>query len=263
MPPNTSHTHDPAIIRTIPFYQHLLAQLTTMPRSAHAFLCIAAPGSGFETMIQFCEEDVRKTYPDLRIIRIEAEKAEGRYKDISITEVRALKSTLSLSATQLQIVIISQADMLTQEAANALLKIIEEPPRDTLFILHAPSRESVIATIASRCQWIQCRYSFTDCTEPLCTYAPFFYTETGSTETPLWKSTEINPDLADVSRQILEYNEHTFATLETTLRANAIFFARNNKAAARVVGMTDAYILAKQYRDRNMGVQSAVDRIFI
>lgn len=48
-------------------------------------------------------------------------------------------------------IIIADAHKLTPEAANAFLKILEQPPKGTIIILTAPSRESVLETVASRC----------------------------------------------------------------------------------------------------------------
>src|SRR5207245_6971191 len=51
-----------------------------------------------------------------------------------------------------KIVILDNADLLRQEAANALLKTIEEPPPDSLIILVSSHPESLLSTIRSRCQ---------------------------------------------------------------------------------------------------------------
>ena len=54
-----------------------------------------------------------------------------------------------------KIVILNNADLLRQEAANALLKTIEEPPPDSLIILVSGRPDSLLATIRSRCQEIR------------------------------------------------------------------------------------------------------------
>lgn len=48
--------------------------------------------------------------------------------------------------------IIWQADKMNQAASNKLLKLIEEPPKDTVFLLIAEDEEQIIQTIKSRCQ---------------------------------------------------------------------------------------------------------------
>ncbi len=77
-------------------------------------------------------------------------------KQIPVESVRALQQFLSLKipgASQGSIaraVVVEDADLLTTEAQNALLKTLEEPPSDTILILMAPSVESVLPTIRSR-----------------------------------------------------------------------------------------------------------------
>lgn len=52
---------------------------------------------------------------------------------------------------------IDRADLLRENSANALLKTIEEPPADTIFILSARSSSAVLPTIVSRCQVVAFR----------------------------------------------------------------------------------------------------------
>ena len=55
-----------------------------------------------------------------------------------------------------QIVIVEDADRLTEQAANALLKVVEEPPSRTVFLLCAPSvdPEDISVTLRSRCRHV-------------------------------------------------------------------------------------------------------------
>jgi DNA polymerase III delta prime subunit len=76
---------------------------------------------------------------------------------ISIEQIRGLVPPLSLSLTSPnggRVVIIDQADVLTVEAQNALLKLIEEPPRKTTFVLVAAQLERLLPTVRSRCATI-------------------------------------------------------------------------------------------------------------
>jgi DNA polymerase-3 subunit delta' len=54
-----------------------------------------------------------------------------------------------------KIVVIEDAQLLTPEAQNALLKILEEPPANTFIFLGTETRESLLSTILSRCQIIE------------------------------------------------------------------------------------------------------------
>lgn len=73
---------------------------------------------------------------------------------ISIDEIRGFIHHLALAPVQgtLRIGIIEEADRLTPEAGNALLKFLEEPPRQTVVVLAARSEEELLPTIVSRCQ---------------------------------------------------------------------------------------------------------------
>ena len=55
-----------------------------------------------------------------------------------------------------QVVVIEDADRLTEGAANALLKVVEEPPASTVFLLCAPSvdPEDIAITLRSRCRHV-------------------------------------------------------------------------------------------------------------
>lgn len=79
--------------------------------------------------------------------------AENETK-IYIEDIRALKSFLSLKPYlgPYKIIIIDDADRLTLEAANALLKILEEPPSFSLLFLISSMPQSLPDTIVSRCQ---------------------------------------------------------------------------------------------------------------
>jgi hypothetical protein len=77
---------------------------------------------------------------------------------VTIDQVRNLQKSLSLQANHQQnmqsvtrIAVLEQADLLTQEAQNALLKVIEELPSSTVIFIVAPSRNDVLPTIQSRC----------------------------------------------------------------------------------------------------------------
>ncbi len=94
----------------------------------------------------------RLEHPDSRWI----EPAEG--KDvIGIEQIRDLVAALSLTSFQGQgkAAVIAPADAMTMNAANSLLKTLEEPPGATLLVLVADRIGTLPATILSRCQRIQ------------------------------------------------------------------------------------------------------------
>lgn len=84
----------------------------------------------------------------------EAMKMEGKSPLINVEEAKRMLSTLSMSALEggYRAVVIYLPEKMNQEAANRLLKIIEEPPQKTQFILITHAPEKVLQTISSRCQ---------------------------------------------------------------------------------------------------------------
>ena len=76
---------------------------------------------------------------------------------ITIKQIREIEKFLSKKPYQknLNICLIKQADKLTIPAQNALLKTLEEPPKNSLIILLAKNENQLLETITSRCQIIQ------------------------------------------------------------------------------------------------------------
>jgi DNA polymerase-3 subunit delta' len=76
---------------------------------------------------------------------------------IKIGQIRELLATLSMKpfGLGLRVVPISEASAMNPPAANALLKILEEPPDRTVLILMAVQTDSILSTIRSRCQVVR------------------------------------------------------------------------------------------------------------
>lgn len=94
-----------------------------------------------------CKRLAAGAYPDF--VTLSAEPG----KSILITQVRALRAALGLKPYESgrRLVLIDEAHLLTDEAQNALLKLIEEPPADTIFILCTHRLMSLLPTVRSRC----------------------------------------------------------------------------------------------------------------
>jgi DNA polymerase-3 subunit delta' len=77
---------------------------------------------------------------------------------IRIASIRDVKKNISMGAQQRgrRVVIISEADAMTMEAANAFLKTLEEPNTNVTIILTSSRREQLLQTILSRCQQLRC-----------------------------------------------------------------------------------------------------------
>ncbi|MFQ5835575.1 MAG: DNA polymerase III subunit delta', partial [bacterium] len=96
-----------------------------------------------------CRKIDHLNHPDVRVITPE----EG---SIKIEQIRDLKreAGYKLFEGKKKVWIIEEADKLTLEAANSLLKILEEPPPDVVFILISEIPEKLLPTILSRCEII-------------------------------------------------------------------------------------------------------------
>ena len=95
------------------------------------------------------------SHPDMRVLeRLENPKTGVLARNITVDQVRGLAELFDLtpSMSPWRAVVIDSADDLEKSAANALLKMLEEPPANCLFLLvsHAPGR--LLPTIRSRCR---------------------------------------------------------------------------------------------------------------
>ena len=82
---------------------------------------------------------------------------ENKAGTIGVNEAREIANTLSLQPyeSDYKIMVIWQAEKMNTEAANKLLKLLEEPPAGTLFLLVTQSVEKMLPTVLSRCQVIR------------------------------------------------------------------------------------------------------------
>lgn len=97
--------------------------------------------------------------PRLFILR-RSEDDKGRLRTvITVDDVRRLRRFLGLSAADggWRVVIIDSADEMNRNAANALLKFLEEPPAATIFLLISHSPSGLLPTIRSRCRMLDFR----------------------------------------------------------------------------------------------------------
>jgi DNA polymerase-3 subunit delta' len=115
-------------------------------------------------------------HPDLITVeRTVYEKTGKLREEIVIEDVRAVGEFLRLTPSEggWRIVVVDAADELNRSAANALLKVLEEPPRQALLLLvaHAPGR--LLPTIRSRCRAIAlCRLEDAEVADLLRRYRP-------------------------------------------------------------------------------------------
>jgi replication-associated recombination protein RarA len=118
-----------------------------------AVMIIGPAGSGKRTVARYLAArlmDVPLEKVDDQPYYVELIKPDGK-TEIPIDAVREVIRSLRLkTAGRRRVVLIDQAHTLSEEAQNALLKSIEEPPDNTLFILTVITQSGVLSTIASR-----------------------------------------------------------------------------------------------------------------
>lgn len=146
------------------YFQHIIAS----QQPAHAYLFSGPVGVGKMTTARWiaqgllCRESntkpcltcqsclalTRGLHPDFYLLEPLAETAA-----ISIDQIRQLQGQISKKAfyNSFKIIIINRAEDLNQEAGNAFLKVLEEPPGRAVFFLLGNNPRSVLPTIKSRC----------------------------------------------------------------------------------------------------------------
>jgi DNA polymerase-3 subunit delta' len=135
----------------------------------HAWLLTGPPGSGrsnaaraFAAALQCpqggcgeclaCRTAMAGSHPDVTLVSTER-------LSLGVDEVRELvrKAAMSPTGDRWQVVVVEDADRLTERAADALLKSVEEPATRTVWVLCAPTAEDVVPTIRSRCRLLVLR----------------------------------------------------------------------------------------------------------
>ena len=126
-------------------------------RLAHAYLISGPSGSGKRALASDLANLVNGTQANepssLHSGGIFLAEPESKSRKIVIEQIRDLEHTLQMRATEgrRKVAIISEADRLQPQAANAFLKTLEEPPKDSLLLLLSALPEALPDTILSRC----------------------------------------------------------------------------------------------------------------
>jgi DNA polymerase III subunit delta' len=136
---------------------------------SHAWLFTGPPGSGRSVVARAlaaalecadggcgacadCRDVRNRTHPDVADVVTDG-------LSIKIKQIRDLvpRAALRPSRGRWQIVVVEDADRLGDDAADAILLSVEEPPPRTIWMLCAPTPEDVVATIRSRCRVVELR----------------------------------------------------------------------------------------------------------
>lgn len=144
---------------------HFLTTVIQSKTPAHAYIFTGPLGSGkteaarafAEALLcehgggDSCDSCIRvkhSTHPDFHIVSPNGvkgylvEQVQEVIASVQLTPVRSLR----------KVYLFTRADLLAGQAANALLKTLEEPPANTIFILMARNIDAVLQTLVSRCQ---------------------------------------------------------------------------------------------------------------
>ncbi|MFC1496121.1 hypothetical protein ACFL52_01755 [Candidatus Margulisiibacteriota bacterium] len=133
--------------------ESILNGIISTRRVSNAYLFIGPPGSEKkEAALNFAKtlsKIERMKHPDLLVV-------EKDNNSIKIEQIRQLKELLRYGPSEADYLftILNDADTMTIEAANSFLKLLEEPPPKTVFILLCSKEEALPKTILSRCQKI-------------------------------------------------------------------------------------------------------------
>lgn len=138
-------------------HQHILNYLKKSiekNRISHAYLFEGPEYLGKKAVALWFAKTLGCQKPDITIVLTPADK-----KEISIEQIRELRRYLSLSShsSPYKIAIIDEAEKMTDEAVNALLKTLEEPRGNAVLILITNTPSALPETILSRCEEIKFR----------------------------------------------------------------------------------------------------------
>jgi DNA polymerase-3 subunit delta' len=152
----------------------LLKQALASGRVAHAYLLTGPPQIGKRSLaLNFaralnclsdnngtkpcgqclaCHKIAHGSHPDVQVI-------EGEGGTLKIDQMRTLRHEAALSPLEgrWKVYIVRQMEQATAEAANCLLKTLEEPPSNVILMLTASQAEALLPTIVSRCQVLNLR----------------------------------------------------------------------------------------------------------
>lgn len=118
---------------------------------AQALNCLAPPCGG---RCRACRLIARDAHPDVRTLTRPADK-----KNVGIDEIKALREDASLKPLEARhkVYLLREAETLSEPAANALLKTLEEPPAGVVLLLTTTDASMLLPTVVSRCQHLRLR----------------------------------------------------------------------------------------------------------
>lgn len=167
--PHAFLIHGPRGIGKTVFAEHMAQSLLCEQPDAHGHACQQCASCGW--FVQYSHPDYRRVRPELMDEEDATIEADGNApdatagtgktskaskapsKEIVIQQIRALSDFMNISTHRQgkRVIVLYPAEALNIPAANALLKSLEEPAADTVFILVSDSLDRLLPTILSRC----------------------------------------------------------------------------------------------------------------
>ena len=149
-------------------------------RYAHAYLLVGPPGVGKRTLAfdmaqavnclsrddvpcsecSQCRRIILGQHADVQVLEVRGEGGDGPpRREVGIDAVREMQRRASLNPYEgrERVFIFDGAESMSEEAANALLKTLEEPPPQVLMLLTTSREEALLPTIRSRCRRLELR----------------------------------------------------------------------------------------------------------
>ncbi len=170
--------------------KHTLAALISGGRISHGILLTGERGLGKKTFARIiaaavlcmgqqapclhctsCKKVLSGNHPDVTLYAGDAQKARSFHID-TVRELRR-KALFKPGEADTKVFILANCDAMTVQAQNALLKLLEEPPENTVLILTAASRDALLETVLSRVSEIRLQpLEPQECAQRLCALHP-------------------------------------------------------------------------------------------
>src|SRR5688572_966602 len=192
-----------------------LGQFIAAPH--HALLLVGADGIGKTTLAQYITLQLLQLKPEQLasypyLMHIVTEPGAN----VPIESIRSINKFLQLKTTGTapirRIVLVEHADGMTSDAQNAMLKLLEEPPADTIVILTVQGKRTLLPTIMSRVQVISIQ-------NPDEAVLREYFAQKGSTDTDITKAFFLSGGLPGLMNSLLQGDaEHPLLTQVVTAK---------------------------------------------
>ncbi len=201
-----------------PTVEQVLRRIEKNP--PHALLITGPVGMGKEAIAQHLSATIlNTTMGKLTNNAAFLDVSPAEDEPFGIDAIRQVQHTMTLrsgskhvNGGMTRIALLSNAHRMTKEAQNALLKLLEEPPKDGMLILTATSEHALLTTIASRCQIM-------NITKPDSSALSAFFRESGYDDKDIELALRMSNGLPGLTAAMLDTSqEHPLAIAATAAR---------------------------------------------